>query len=414
MAGKVTIENFDGTERELETVESFKEVPDNVHEGSGLYQTLKDFLPKEGDDKNNGKDGDKAPEIEKTITAVLAKAEADRTAEDKTLLEANKEIVTKLTTPPPPPKLEEMDSKALVEEVKKNQRLVSERDVKIKDFEKFQTENTQLKAQIEEFKKNKVGEDPTAKAFFELLRKDATAAWSQYKAKLNLPDLGLVQTQFAGGGHSARLKQHLETTVKPEIEKEFGMEKGTFKFNAEEAEADPTSASARYLELKRHKEDELRGEVINQETKEKQIVEAVKSQQAADLKWYTEKYLGGDQTKAQELMKEFEAKALEVIAGKAKPEEHPFSLRNVLRGFKHEQLVQEIVTKTVGDIKQQYAALGAFLPGDTKDNITNLKEIKSGEKPKDGGGQAFKIEKSEFSPMLSGVEEIVNTQTKKR
>lgn len=411
--GKVTIENFDGTERELETVESFKEAPDGVHEGSGLYQSLKDFLP----EKKNGdaKDEEETPDLEKTVTAVLAKAEAERTDEDKALLASNNEIVTKLTTPPPPVKLEEMDSKALIEEVKKNQRLVSERDVKLKDYEKLQTENTQLKNQLEEFKKNKVGEDPTAKAFFELLRKDATAAWSQYKAKLNLPDLGLVQTQFAGGGHSARLKQYLETTVKPEIEKEFGMDKGTFKFNAEEAEADPTSASAQFLNLKREKESELRGEVANQEAKEKQIVEAVKSQQAADLKWYTEKYLGGDQTKAQELMKEFEAKALEVIAGKAKPEDHPFSLRNVLRGFKHEQLVQEAITKTVGDIKQQYAALGAFLPGDTKDSITNLKDIKSAEKPIDKGGQqGFKIEKSEFSPMLGNVEDIVNTQTKKR
>jgi hypothetical protein len=44
--GKVVIENADGTERELETIEPFKEVPDDVHEGSGLYQSLKEFFLK--------------------------------------------------------------------------------------------------------------------------------------------------------------------------------------------------------------------------------------------------------------------------------------------------------------------------------------------------------------------------------
>lgn len=408
---KVIVENLDGTERELTTVESFKEVPDNVHEESGLYQSLKDFLPKEGDDGANGK-GD-AAKLEQSVTAVLAKAETDRTDEDKTLLDSNKEIVTKLSTPPPPLKLEEMKPEALVEEVKKNQRLVSERDDKLKTFDTVQTENTQLKAQLEELKKGKVGEDPTAQAFFDALRKDATAAWSKFKVKLNLPDLGLVQTQFSGGGHAARLKQYLETTIKPQIESEFGMEKGAFKFSAEEAEADPTSASAHYLELKRGKETELQTEVSTQEARESSIATAVKAQQAADLKWYTDKYLGGDQAKAVELWKEVEAKAIEVASGKAKPEEHPFSLRTILQGYNHEKLTQDAVAKNTVDLKQQYAGLSMFLPGETKENITNLKNIKSDIKPKDDG-TPFKIEKSEFSPMLDNIEGVINTTTTKR
>lgn len=383
---KVVIENADGTEQELETVPSYEE-PKEAYEGSGLYQSLLDFLPnsKEDDNKNN-KGGEEPP------------AGSDKKPdEEPPPAEPSAE-------PPVEPSLvlEEMSSEQLIEEVKKNQRLLSEKDLTVKEFGKIKEENVQLKSELEQAKKIKVGDDSTAQAFFDEFRKDATAAFNKYKDKLNLPDFNLVLSQFTGGGHSARLKQHIETVIKPQIEKEFGMNAGEFKFDLAEAHEDPTSASAHFLDLKGRKQQELQNEVVSMETRERTVADAVKKQQATDLKWFADTYLGGDEAKVQEVWKEVESKALEVVSGKAKPEEHPLSLRYVLLGYKHKELVEEEVKKVAEAIQQEYTKLGMYLPG--KEKPTDISGQKSATKPKEGG---LKIGKSEYSPMLQNLEAML-------
>jgi hypothetical protein len=131
----------------------------------------------------------------------------------------------------------------------------------------------------------------------------------------------------------------------------------------------------------------------------------VQEQQSNELKWYADNYTGGDIKKAEGIVAELNSVPQKIAKGELTPDKHPFALKNLLLGFKHEELVQEAVNNAVAKITKQFNDKGIYLEGrnDVPTDITNIKTPKS-------GGKKVNFEKValEKSPMLKNLNEILN------
>lgn len=311
--------------------------PSDYVPSGGLGNLLKDYLPgngNEGGDENSPKptEGDPPPVDD-----------VNKTKPD--------------TTPPSTLTLEEVQA-----ELKKHQTLSEERGIKLEQTEK------ELKAL-----KEAQPIDPDVIKFIEKLRTDPLGALKEYEKKFELPPVDLIKsTVTAGGDIKSRLKVYQSTVAKKTVEKEFDLDEGTFRYDADEAE-DPSSASYRFRELSRNYEETLRNEARQLQDAEKKVIEDVQKTQAADLKWYADTYLGGDETKAGEALASLNRMPIEISEGKLPMEKHPFGLRTILLGVNHETLQEQAVKTAVEALHAEYNAKGMYLPdGDTPPDITKI------------------------------------------
>lgn len=395
-------------ETEPKTPEEMMKASPNPHKESGMFSVIKDFLP-EGDDESS--DGEEV-EIEfedqelKDKFENFTQEDKERwTEEDLEQFNLSDDLKTKImekysdkfkkSEDDLGAKLEDMETPQLVEEVKKNQRLVSERNAKIEELE----------SALAKAKENGGGEaNPEMEKFLKELNVDFVGAFEKYKDKLNLPDMDIVSAQLNTGGVTARVKQWQENSLRKEIEEQFGLEEGEFEYDPADASKAGT-ASYEWNERTDAYRQELRNKQVALRQKEAENLKRIEDQQAKDLKWYADTYFEGDQSKVKGLLDTMNDTQLKVTKGEETPDKHPFSLRNLMRGFYHEDLTRRAVEKAVSDLKAQYAEKGMYLKGDTEEP-TDVTRIKS-PPGKDSGVLEVSKEAISNSPMLQNISSMI-------
>jgi len=275
----------------------------------------------------------------------------------------------------------------LANDVKKNQRLVSERET---ELAKLRT----LKSA-----------DPTKhQEFVEALRKDGVSAYKQYQTELDLPELEIMQRQMTSGGDvQSRLEQWQSSELIPGIESKHKIDKGTFTYEPGEAYKAGTPSYDFRVETEK-REKVLTSEVETVKARELDIASKVKQQTDQDMKFLRETYFPDTNYKTPAEADEAFVSSLNQIdenqekirKGDFDPALNPYSLRNIFRGINFDALSQARVDREAASIHAQYNAKGLFLPNNEQ-KPTNLTEVK-GNAPASGDPDRLKR-----SPMLRRV-----------
>ena len=428
--GKVTILDKDGNEKELETVPSYEEKPADAHEGSGLHSILQDYMgDKDGDEDgktNKGagdedgatEDGDKDDEAKRKKAEAAQKLldgdtdgdeeedgkgkgkDGDGDGDDPSTSDKDKDGKLKNVSS----EFDELGEAELRQKAIVGKATLLEKDNKIKELETtLKTTQSSLSA----LQKDGVG-DSEVTEFLKGLRTDFSGTVNKYREKYGIPDNNVLLTQMGGGAtqaKNARLKQFIDADLKPKIEKDFKLDKGTFKYDDTAGRADPESASYAFIKGLEAKEAELDNADSALKLKEKETFDLMVTRQATDKQWYADKYYGGDLTKVEEVVTNLNAIPAKIASGELKPEDHPLSLRYVLRGYNYEAHAKAEVDAAIEGLKVQLKELGVTFPDgmELPTDLTKLKkkEVKGDDKP-------FKIKQSEHSPMALSIEATLN------
>lgn len=415
----LTVIDKDGNEKPLETVPSYEEKATNAHEGSGLYSAIQDILGDEESGKEKEEKDDKADEkFEKENDEGSGESKDedggesgedgdDENAKGDESEDGGGDRETGDKGDNGSDDLDELDD--LDADTLKAKAIELKNTVKAKetDYNKLKTEFESVQAKLNELQKDGVG-DPEVKEFLKGLRSDFSGTVEKYRAKYGIPTNDVLLTQLGGGStaaRDARLKQYIQGELKPALEKEFNIEEGKFEFNKDEAWSDPTSASFKFRKAIEKKEAEFDEADEKLKMAEKATVEAIQARQAEDKKWYAEKYLGGDETKVEEYVNLLNAIPAKIASGELKPEDHPLSLRYILRGYFFDELNKIEVDKEIGDLKNQLKDMGVTFPEGKKELPTDISKVKKASKAKN---KTIKIEQSKYSPMASSIEDTLN------
>ncbi len=289
--------------------------------------------------------------------------------------------------PPVVSELDKMEQPQLIEEVKKNQRLVSERETNIK----------KLEDEVQRLKNIGEGEDPESKklqAFIQEMKEDFTTGYSKFRKEYDLPDISVVQAQMNKGTVPQRVKHWQDTTLRSKIEKQFGLEEGEFEFSMEDA-AKADTASYEWLYQTKLKE----GELIDADKKvvqsQAQLDQRLEQQRELDKKSIAEKFYDGDLEKVKDLTNEMNTIANKVASGELTPDQHPLSLFNIARGVRFDELAGVLIKNAVDDIVKQFAEKGMVLEGDLPTDISKVSGSPS-------SSEEIKP-KTNYSPMARGI-----------
>lgn len=297
-------------------------------------------------------------------------------------------------------------------DVKKGHRLISEREIKIKDLEK---------AGVKEVEVDKKFTD-----FVDGLQKDFFGTYAKYQSEYNLPDITSMAKMVASGNTlEARIAQFQKDVLTPEIEKKHNIPTGTFVFDASEAWKSGTP-SYEFRTKTAEKELEFQGEYQKKNSEivnsAKQMIE-LRNNQMKELKEYyfpvSKQDDGSEEYKAEvekqnnnftEMLAKLDGVYNDMKSGKAiSPELNPFVFKNVFRGVFYPELSKIDIQKAVAKVHEQYAKHGLRLPkGEMPEDMTKLK----GESPDVESGN-FKVGDTRFSPqnrMLKRVEkQLINS-----
>lgn len=379
------------------------------HEGSGLFNALQDFdeLVADPDEETDDKKGDEEDELsiddiegsddledeDREKLEEFLKSEEKNLDDLDFLSDEQREFLEEkfgekeIEEPEDESEgdldgnLEDKEPKELIEEIKKNQRFVSERDRKIEELE----------STVNELKKNGNTEgDSESKAFLDGLKNDFRGTYEKYKSKLGLPDIDLVQAQFKNEGTTARVKQWQKSSLRKELEKEFNLAEGEFEYDSKEA-AEAGTPSFEWDKRTDDKVLELRSQQQRLKEAEQARLDKVKEEQQSDIKWFAKRYLDNDTEKANSIVKDINQIMSDVAQGKAPSHKHPFSMRNFLIAYQHPEIVKNKVKEAVEKTKQAFAERGITLPDD--------KVPTNHSKKKGKGFQEQNTEVDEFSPM---------------
>jgi Mor family transcriptional regulator len=370
-----------------------------IPKGSGLEAALADYLPQDNDEVKSedfvieGIDENKAAliktELEKdnpSIDNLDGFSEDElKLIKDKKLFEASESVKPEEHTNT---KLEDLDKEALINEVKKNQRLVSERDEQLKETKSIEvSEGTLSQKDLEEF--------------VEGVRTDLSGTWNRFAEKLELPSLDVVNRVALKGSVEDRLLQWQETELKNKIEKEFKLEKGEFEVVREDLFT-PKTPSYRWRVETERKEKGLQTEVADYAKSQADTLKANQEQQLKDVKWYADTYYDGNEDEVLKLVEEVNAIPLKIKNGELPETAHPFNVRNLLIAANHETLVKQEVAKAVEALAKQYNDRGMYLPAQKEVPINMLSD--NGTPPEDN----TRVNTNKFSPMLESINSSIN------
>lgn len=217
------------------------------------------------------------------------------------------------------------------------------------------------------------------KEFIKALKEDVPKAWNKFYKKFDLPAFELVQqvlrgTEFDDSSLRQRIKLYQKELSK-NIEKEFNLDPGTFRYDADEA-IDPDSPSGVFLSRLRQYEDELKNDVKNKLEIARQQQEKYKQLQEEDKKWFRETFYKDQPERVDEILDELSKIPQKILAGELPAHKHPFSLRTMLLGVFFDDLVEKIKKETEENIKAAYESQGMFLTN--KPAPDDLKKISKG------------------------------------
>lgn len=396
----IVIVNEDGTETPLETVPSHQVTPPDAPEGSGLYDILKDYT-EESEDKKKDEGGEEEQ--------VEGKKKEEQAEDIKNLLDNDDEEDPNKEKDNPPAeegddKYGKLDEEQLRTEVTK---LDSDLTTITTENENLKNDLSTAREKLTALERDGVG-DPEAVEFIKGLKTDFAGTLEKFRTKYDIPDNNTLLTQMGGSANAsrnARLKQYIKGELQPKIEKDYDLEAGTFEFDEKAAWDDPESASYAFRKGLDEKEAEYATADSRLKESEAEMLKVMQARQADDIKYIAEKYYDKDDAKVAAIMEEMNAIPTKIAAGELKPEDHPLSLRYVIKGFKYDELVQAEVETAVNDLKEQLKNLGVTLP-DGKELPTDLSKTKENKKPVDN--KPIKIEGSKYSPMALNIENTIN------
>jgi len=271
-----------------------------------------------------------------------------------------------------PAELEKMKPEELVSEIKKNQTLLNDTT---KKYTELETKYKELEA------KQGSLTDEKLKTFLTEFRSDPSKAYQKYQKELELPDMNLFKGLVNNpNDNMLKLKHYQQTELIPLIEKKFNFDKGTFKFDADEAE-DPETASALFRKMSRDREYELDSELKKAITLKTEQEQRAKEGQKEDLNWLRDNIYGGDQKKADEALQHLHSLPEKILKGEAPPTSHPFRLRTLLLGVNHETLVKQAVDKAVEETEEKlitaYAKEGLYLKNPAPEDLKTIKKAQA-------------------------------------
>lgn len=270
-------------------------------------------------------------------------------------------------------------------DMKKYQRLVAERERAIEELKK-QNPNERL-AKYEEF--------------IEEMKKDALGAYRKYQKDFDLPDATYFENQLITQGDvQTRLAQWQENDLIPQIEKKYKIEPGTFVYDPSEAYKAGTPSYEYRIQTEK-KEKALLSEYENTQKQQREVLEKIKQQNDADLKYLRETFYPdnkyGSAEEADKAFVEALKKLDELQAKNAEgfdPANNLFSLKNIFRGVLFDELLERAVNEQVKKIHEEYNSRGMYLPA--KDNPTDVNSVKGGNAVATGTDDV----KRKFSPMF--------------
>lgn len=386
------------------------------HPGSGMLASMKGFMNNSADKNNDKLFADEISERlvdfntdkKKTIAEFVeskdvTKIESFSEAEKNKVKEVFPNLFVSKDDNNTPPKedfgvkLEEMEKPALIDEFKKSQRLVADRENEITSLKAkvIESEGT-----VEELKKSSKSE---ADSVLEEMKVDFLGTYNKYAKKYNLPPLDMIAQQLSGGDTEDRIRQYQDTHLRSYIEKKYNLQEGEFEYDPKEA-AIAKTPSAEWDLLTAKKRQELSEESSNIQKVERERLTKVEEQQRNDLKWLTDTYYDGDSKKAEEAIKEMDGAVAKISKGEEPYEKHPFAMRNLVRGFYFEQLRDEAVQAAVDNLTAEFAKHKMYLPG--KDSPTDISNISSN----NSNTIPLHLQKDiiQHSPMLQNIAGIFN------
>lgn len=420
--GKPGEENNEEMEEEVQEIDtSSLDYVSEPHPASGMAQYMKEFLGTEADsssdDEEDNKDEDdkssdevftieRFSEDENTKFTELIDSKEKLTDEDFADFKLSEEELTAVKTKFADKftedkkddfgngKLEELEKPALIEEVKKNQRFVSDRNTKIQELEN----------KVKTLEEKPTVTDEKLKSFITDIKQDLVNGWKKHSKDLELPDIGLIQASGSSGSVEDRLLDWQENTLKDQIEKEFELEKGEFEVVKEDL-FQPKTASYRWRTATEAKEKELQKELQDLSNAEKTRLADIQRKQTEDIKWYADTFAGGDQNEVVKLVSEINDIPAKIAKGELTPEKHPFSLRNLLVSYKYDELVKKAVNDAVAQTTKQFNEKGIYLENEDElpTDLTKIKKAASEKKKIE-----FDKKLISNSPMLRNVNDMLN------
>lgn len=296
--------------------------------------------------------------------------EAREKAGGESSKEGKKKDDTDKDTTPPPPADEDIDEEFKGKPVKEI----------VTQLKELRTSADTYKAKVEEFEKNPPVADVKLKEFIDNLKTDPFKAWEKFQKDFELPNLSLFKSIVdTGGDAKIRLKHFQDNELRSKIEEKFNLDKGTFKFDADEAE-NPDTPSYEFRRASRLKEQEIEGEVGRAMQRVKDGEKLARERQAEDKKWYAETFLGGDLKKADEAVKALSDIPAKILKGELPPHKHPFSTRTLLLGINHDTLLNQALDKQKTEIMEAFAKQGFKLRSDElPESLKHINKSQTGE-----------------------------------
>lgn len=369
-------------ESDLRTAEQISDDHNVPPEGSGLMSMLSDYLPAkpEVDYIDEIKD---LPEMDKISLADFFNKD-DWKAEDLLTMELTDASTEKMKglfpdiytngsdgegKPSesdgesdgglPDKKLEELSPEELIAEFKKQQSLAGTRVTKITDLD---TEIAGLQDEIKELKAQSPNGELEVAEDFKLLSTDFMGNYDNVRDKYNLPKIDVLKAQLVAGDDVARVKQWQESELKGVIEKKYELLEGEFSYDPSDASQAGT-ASYDWDDMTSRKRADITQERQQVADRNAELARQAESQQNEDYKWYADMYENGDTEKVTTLVKSMNSTITDISTGKEESKKHPFAMRNILKGFYFDDLVNNIVKEAIDSLNQEYAKHQMYLPG---------------------------------------------------
>lgn len=271
----------------------------------------------------------------------------------------------------------------LVVKVKEFETLVSKRDSSI----------TQLQSDLDA--KPSVGEDD---ALVKSLSEDFIGNYDKVKEKYNLPALSTIRDLVSEEvGIDDKVKLWQESELIKTIEQKHSLEEGEFEYDSNEASKAGTP-SYDWDTQTSDKRGELVSVVKERQGAESSRLRAVETQQKKDLKWLADTYYESEDA-VQVKLTDMNDEVTKISKGESSTEKHPFAIRNLMRGFYFDELVQSAVDKAVEDLTVQFAEHNMHLP--SKELPTDVTKIKSPPPVKKNLDISERVR--EVSPMMASI-----------
>lgn len=246
----------------------------------------------------------------------------------------------------------------LITEVNKFETLANERELSI----------TQLQSDLDA---KPSGDDD---ALVQSLSEDFLGNYDKVKEKYKLPALSTIKELVSEESNiDDKVKAWQESELTKAIEQKHSLEEGEFEYDSNEASKAGTP-SYDWDTQTTDKRGELFSVVKERQDADASRLRAVNTQQKEDIKWLAETYYETEDV-VQEKLTAMNEEVNNIAKGESTPEKHPFAVRNLLRGFHFDELVQVAVDKAVEDLTVQFAEHNMHLP--SKELPTDVTKIKA-------------------------------------